>query len=444
MFIALYCHKIAFLPIKINMCDVERAADSYFRNLNATSRIFCRDLDNFRTSYGAEWDEFSDERREELIDNYALGPEIREKYNSYPQQEVEECFPQLKIKSGEKIVVDFDNEDGWTWQDEHSGPFSWKTKSQQDLSLWNDTPPQTKNPEASKPTKMPRKSHSADRDALNANLAYKPEKSIWDSPFLVGEKGMVQSDSDIFEQLGINFNAAREASASRDVRSVSPQESAKAEDDNLLASPEHTNKAFTMNEPEEESATSTTDSSRQSSMSPPESPAVRKLSGKNKAGRWWPGRHSKAEAEQSLMSELSLSVSSQDSPGGQLSPVYIEDPGESTTDDVGHQVTAEDKVNKNMKSSNQNMCSTQPTVTNQHTTNTQSSTTAASVVSTQPQAITTQPLKAPLSSMDEDDIDDEDDGDWLADSSSGLTGLGKMTDSSSDAAKTGFDFLDNW
>ena len=215
--------------------------------------------------------------------------------------------------------------------------------------MFDDAPPTGQKSETSKPGKPPRKSHSPDRDTLNTNLAFKPEKSIWDSPFLVGEKALVQSDSDIFEQLGINFNAARENSQeqhSKHEPPLSPQGSVRAEDARLLASPEHTNKAFTLNEPDQPAATSS-DGSRQSSVSPPESPAIRKLSGKNKAGRWWPGRRSKAEAEQSLMSELSVTVG-ETSSGGQLSPVYIEEPGESTTDDLELKPPADRSSQKNI------------------------------------------------------------------------------------------------
>ncbi|XP_059148268.1 uncharacterized protein C1orf198 homolog isoform X2 [Physella acuta] len=45
-----------------------------------------------------------------------------------------ETFPRLYINSGQKINVDFEN-DLWTWRDEHSGPFSWMSRSQQDLTL---------------------------------------------------------------------------------------------------------------------------------------------------------------------------------------------------------------------------------------------------------------------------------------------------------------------
>ncbi len=44
-------------------------------------------------------------------------------------------FPKYMVNCGEKNVIDFEHEGGWTWRDEHSGPFSWMTRSQQELNI---------------------------------------------------------------------------------------------------------------------------------------------------------------------------------------------------------------------------------------------------------------------------------------------------------------------
>ena len=94
------------------MCEVESLANTYLNNLNSTARKFSRDIDNFRSSFGTKWSEFPEEKKDELVDKFVVGSEVRNKYKDFPRTDnVEECFPVLKIKSGEKIVVDFDNED---------------------------------------------------------------------------------------------------------------------------------------------------------------------------------------------------------------------------------------------------------------------------------------------------------------------------------------------
>ncbi|KAJ8009058.1 hypothetical protein DPEC_G00084900 [Dallia pectoralis] len=57
----------------------------------------------------------------------------REKIKDTVDREEVICYPKLLVQTGQKIVH-FGEED-ITWQDEHSAPFSWETKSQLDFSL---------------------------------------------------------------------------------------------------------------------------------------------------------------------------------------------------------------------------------------------------------------------------------------------------------------------
>ncbi|GFN97150.1 chromosome 1 open reading frame 198 [Plakobranchus ocellatus] len=95
-------------------------------------KIFKKHLDN-------QWENIPPERKDALLDLLFVDEEVREKYSRYKDdicttEGCEESFPRLLINSGQKINVDFENE-LWTWRDEHSGPFSWMSRSQQDLTL---------------------------------------------------------------------------------------------------------------------------------------------------------------------------------------------------------------------------------------------------------------------------------------------------------------------
>ncbi|KAJ8308609.1 hypothetical protein KUTeg_013483 [Tegillarca granosa] len=74
----------------------------------------------------------------------------------------------------------------WTWQDEHSAPFSWKSKSQQDLTLLDLEPEQMAKPLSSKNRKGSQ--GSLGEGVVIDNVApkefvYKPGESLWYSTF---------------------------------------------------------------------------------------------------------------------------------------------------------------------------------------------------------------------------------------------------------------------
>ncbi|KAK6182767.1 hypothetical protein SNE40_010378 [Patella caerulea] len=91
-----------------------------------------KDICNF---LGEKWNQLSFQEKEQLIDDFVVDNDVRELYSTSDETiETVSSFPKLVIKTGEKIVVDCEN-DFSTWRDEHSGPFSWKSRSQQDLTL---------------------------------------------------------------------------------------------------------------------------------------------------------------------------------------------------------------------------------------------------------------------------------------------------------------------
>ncbi|GFS03254.1 chromosome 1 open reading frame 198 [Elysia marginata] len=123
----------------------------YFNRTNFTNKCILSEERVFKKHLEGQWDSLPQERRDALLDLLFVNEEVRKSYTvdsdvhsaTYsPSHEkptkndasIEESFPRLLINSGQKINVDFDNE-LWTWRDEHSGPFSWMSRSQQDLTL---------------------------------------------------------------------------------------------------------------------------------------------------------------------------------------------------------------------------------------------------------------------------------------------------------------------
>ncbi|KAK2146735.1 hypothetical protein LSH36_587g01022 [Paralvinella palmiformis] len=110
--------------------------DGYFRSLNSITRKIWNDKENVKNSFGEEsWNRLSEDEQAELFNKYIIDDSIRQKYVNVEKEETPEMFPMMKINCGELIAADNQNDNLITWRDEHSGPFSWMTRSQQDLTL---------------------------------------------------------------------------------------------------------------------------------------------------------------------------------------------------------------------------------------------------------------------------------------------------------------------
>ncbi|KAJ8355876.1 hypothetical protein SKAU_G00186700 [Synaphobranchus kaupii] len=105
----------------------------------------------------------SEAQRDTAIDNGMMDPQIRARYAMHRvDREEVVCYPKLLIQTGQKIVH-FGEED-ITWQDEHSAPFSWETKSQLDFSLSSTAAPEQSSSSVqseSKPNKISQSSQLA-------------------------------------------------------------------------------------------------------------------------------------------------------------------------------------------------------------------------------------------------------------------------------------------
>ena len=90
---------------------MEAKALSYFSSTNPLARKIVSDTQVVERMLGEKWETFDTQEREEVLDDFFVKPEVRQKYdtqekaNGYP-----ESFPKLTIHSGEKIIVDDAND----------------------------------------------------------------------------------------------------------------------------------------------------------------------------------------------------------------------------------------------------------------------------------------------------------------------------------------------
>lgn len=171
--------------------EIEERISSYFTSNNTMCRRIMQEQEFVKDRYGEEkWLQMSWSEKEAAFNNAAVPAIIWDSYanvnktNDYP-----DSFPRHIVQCGEKIVVDYDN-DCQTWPDEHSGPFSWKTKSQQDLTLLDLEADQLmKKPEK---TRKPVPVTNSSKESFETKTCpWKRENGgIWDSPFLAAERGM--------------------------------------------------------------------------------------------------------------------------------------------------------------------------------------------------------------------------------------------------------------
>uniref|UniRef100_H2S9K5 DUF4706 domain-containing protein n=1 Tax=Takifugu rubripes TaxID=31033 RepID=H2S9K5_TAKRU len=113
---------------------MEKIKFEYFSSINSMARKIMQERERIKARHGPTWEKMTPQEQENAIDSGIVDPHIRARYAMHRiDREDVDCYPKLKIETGQKIVH-FGEED-ITWQDEHSAPFSWETKSQLEFSL---------------------------------------------------------------------------------------------------------------------------------------------------------------------------------------------------------------------------------------------------------------------------------------------------------------------
>ncbi|KAK3506836.1 hypothetical protein QTP70_029244 [Hemibagrus guttatus] len=106
----------------------------YFSSINSMARKIMQEREKIKETYGSAWEDMSPAEQDTAIDDGMMEPKIRARYAMHrTDREEVACYPKMLIQTGQKIVH-FGEED-LTWQDEHSAPFSWETKSQLEFSV---------------------------------------------------------------------------------------------------------------------------------------------------------------------------------------------------------------------------------------------------------------------------------------------------------------------
>ncbi|TMS12371.1 Uncharacterized protein E3U43_017329 [Larimichthys crocea] len=113
---------------------MEEKKFEYFSSINSMARKIMQEREKIKAKHGPSWEKMTPQEQDSAIDNGMMDPHIRARYAMHRvEREEVVCYPKLLVQTGQKIVH-FGEED-ITWQDEHSAPFSWETKSQLDFSL---------------------------------------------------------------------------------------------------------------------------------------------------------------------------------------------------------------------------------------------------------------------------------------------------------------------
>lgn len=98
-------------------------AEDYFKNLNSISTRLYHDLEEVKSTYEDLWENIPQKEQQIILSDSVIKPELIIKYNP-TEKKIEEDF-------AVKVIF----EENCSYRDEHSGPFSFKTQSQRDLSI---------------------------------------------------------------------------------------------------------------------------------------------------------------------------------------------------------------------------------------------------------------------------------------------------------------------
>jgi hypothetical protein len=151
---------------KMSLVSVQTFAEKYFNSLNPIAERISIDVAATKDAYENLWHTLSYKDRSQVIDETIIHPEAVLKYSCAHEEPEVECFPHLRLQTGNKYVTDDEGGkisvsklctvlkelchtvdilfrssviyfffQGLTWRDEHSAPFTWMTQSQLNLCV---------------------------------------------------------------------------------------------------------------------------------------------------------------------------------------------------------------------------------------------------------------------------------------------------------------------
>ncbi|KAM6915150.1 uncharacterized protein C1orf198 homolog [Xenentodon cancila] len=179
---------------------MEEKKFEYFSSINSMAKKIMQEREKIKAKHGSTWEKMTPQEQDNAIDSWMMDPHIRARYavHRVDREEVI-CYPKLLLHTGQKIVH-FGDED-ITWQDEHSAPFSWETKSQMEFSLSSGSadqgiPVSQSDSKAAKPPQLG-KSTPGSKVSVSEGRKAEEESSFWkisaERSRLEGEKADFQS-----------------------------------------------------------------------------------------------------------------------------------------------------------------------------------------------------------------------------------------------------------
>ncbi|KAL1512969.1 hypothetical protein ABEB36_002464 [Hypothenemus hampei] len=103
---------------------LENLASEYFRSLNTIASRLHADLEETKGAYEDLWKTLSKEEQDQILTESIIKPEVSVRYKTSEKKPCDEYAV--------RIVMD----DHCSYRDEHSGPFSFRTKSQRNLTVF--------------------------------------------------------------------------------------------------------------------------------------------------------------------------------------------------------------------------------------------------------------------------------------------------------------------
>ncbi|KAF5282830.1 hypothetical protein FQR65_LT02828 [Abscondita terminalis] len=109
--------------------SLKNEAEKYFSKLNPIAKRLHADLNDTKATYDKLWSTLSESEQNQILTESIIKPEVCLKYDLI-KNEVDH-----KTNYALKVISD----DNYTYRDEHSAPFSFRTPSQRDLRLFERT-----------------------------------------------------------------------------------------------------------------------------------------------------------------------------------------------------------------------------------------------------------------------------------------------------------------
>ncbi|XP_068197972.1 uncharacterized protein C1orf198 homolog [Antennarius striatus] len=183
---------------------MEEKKFEYFSSINSMAKKIMQERENIKAKHGSSWEKMTPQEQDDAIDNEMMDPHVRARYAMHRvDREEVVCYPKLLIETGQKIVH-FGEED-ITWQDEHSAPFSWETKSQLEFSLTSGSADQaiSATPADLKAIKVPHssqltKSTPGTKVAVSEGRRPEEESSFWK---ISAERSRLEGEQADFQSL---------------------------------------------------------------------------------------------------------------------------------------------------------------------------------------------------------------------------------------------------